>query len=198
MIQKGRIDLVLSKPIHRSALLVYKYLGGLLYVLINAVFLVGGCWLALSARSGHWDFSFLWSIPVLTGFFAILYGFSAWLGVLTRSPIVSILGSIGLWFVSSYLGGIRQTLRGGLIPLALPDWAARALDFAYYVLPKTSDLKQINNQLITRGSVGTEALAMIQEAGLAPPDWTMIVLTSGAFLVLCLSLACLAFSKRDY
>lgn len=168
MLQKGRIDILLSKPIRRSTLLVYKYLGGLLYVLLNAVFLVGGCWLALAARSGYWDASFLWSIPVLTAFFAILYSFSVWLGMLTRSSIVSILGSMGLWFVSSQVGGFRQLFRSQIFSWSLPNWAQKALDFVYYVLPKTSDLKAINNFLIRRGNLGIEGVAPLEEMGAVP------------------------------
>ncbi len=198
MLQKGRIDILLSKPIRRPTLMVYKYLGGLLYVLFNGAFLVGGCWLALAARSGHWDPSFLWSIPVLTVFFGILYGFSIWLGVLTRSPIVSILGSMALWFISSSLGGVRQLFKSQMAPVVLPGWAEKAVDFVYYVLPKTSDLKAINNYLIARGNLGIEGVMDAERMGLVPLDWALIALTSAGFLVLCLALACVSFSKRDY
>ena len=172
--------------------------GGLLYVFFNAVFLVGGCWLALAVRSRHWDPSFLWTIPVLTAFFAILYAFSVWLGVLTRSPIVSILGSLGLWFVSSMLGGLRRLFAGPMAPVELPGWARKSLDFVYYVLPKTSDLKEINNFLIRRGNVGSEGVELMEQMGVVPLDWPLVLVTSAAFLVLCLSMACFSFSKRDY
>ncbi len=198
MLQKGRIDILLAKPIRRSTLLVYKYLGGLLYVFLNAAFLIGGCWLALAARSRHWDASFLWSIPVLTAAFAVLHAFSSWAGVLTRSPIVSILATMGLWFVSFGIGTARRIFLSSIAPFGLPDWARRGLDFVYYVLPKTSDLKAVNNYLIARGNLGIEGVEVAEQMGLVPLDWTLIGLTSAAFLALCLSLACVSFSKRDY
>ena len=198
MLQKGRIDVLLSKPIRRSTLLLYKYLGGLLFVLLNALYLIVGCWLALAARSGHWNASFLWSVPVLTGFFAILYGFSAWLGVLTRSPLVSILGTMALWFVSSSVGAARQLFRSPAAPFALPEGARKALEFVYLILPKTADLKEINNRLIVRGNLGLEGLEEAERLGLVLPSWTMIVLTSAGFLAFFLLLACARFSKKDY
>ncbi|HEV3448194.1 MAG TPA: hypothetical protein VG099_26375, partial [Gemmataceae bacterium] len=35
MLRKGTVDLLLVKPIHRSTLLIYKYIGGLMFILLN-------------------------------------------------------------------------------------------------------------------------------------------------------------------
>ncbi len=198
MLAKGRVDLLLSKPISRSALMVCKYVGGLLYVLLNAAYLVGGCWLALAGRSGYWNASFLWSIPILTAVFAVLYSFSAWLGVVTRSPLVSILATIGLWFVSFGVGGARHAVRGEFLPVRVPEWVSKGLDFVYYVLPKASDLKAINTQLLAQGTLGTAELAEDPGMSMATLDWTLILVSSAAFLLLFLALSCISFSKRDY
>lgn len=198
MLQKGRIDILLSKPIRRPTLLVYKYLGGLLYVFLNAAFLVVGCWLALAVRSRHWDPSFLWTVPILTAAFAILYSFSSWLGVLTRSPIVCILGSLGLWFVSSIAGQIRRFFAHPMTSMEVPGWARKSLDVVYAILPKTSDLGQINNVLIHRGNLGTEGDALLDQMGVQSLDWPMILLSSAGFVAFFLALACVVFSRRDY
>jgi ABC-type transport system involved in multi-copper enzyme maturation permease subunit len=104
MLRKGTIDLLVVKPIHRTTLLIYKYVGGLTFIFLNTAVAVGGVWLALSIRSGVWAPGFLWMIPILTFSFAILYAVSALFGVLTRSAIVAILITIcawfGLWIVS--------------------------------------------------------------------------------------------------
>ncbi len=97
MLRKGTVDLLLAKPISRWVLLVYKYLGGLLFIGINTAVAVGGFWLALSLRSGIWAPGVLISIPAITFFFAILYSVSVLFGVLTRSAVVSILMSILAW-----------------------------------------------------------------------------------------------------
>jgi ABC-type transport system involved in multi-copper enzyme maturation permease subunit len=44
------------------------------------------------------------AIPVITFFFAILYSVSTLFGVLTRSPIVSILMTCGVWFILFVVG----------------------------------------------------------------------------------------------
>jgi ABC-type transport system involved in multi-copper enzyme maturation permease subunit len=104
MLRKGTVDMLIVKPMHRTTLLVYKYVGGLLFILINTTIAVGGVWLALSFRSGVWAPGFLISIPVITFFFAILYSVSTLFGVLTRSPIVSILMTLGAWLVLFVVG----------------------------------------------------------------------------------------------
>src|SRR5262249_48816585 len=52
MMRKGTVDLLLVKPIHRWALLSYKYVGGLTFIFINNVYAIVGIWLALGLRSG--------------------------------------------------------------------------------------------------------------------------------------------------
>ncbi len=106
MLRKGTVDMLLVKPMHRSTLLLFKYIGGLLFIVINTTIAVGGVWLALSLRSGIWAPGFLISIPVITFFFAILYSVSTLFGVLTRSPIVAILMTVGVWFLLFIVGVI--------------------------------------------------------------------------------------------
>ena len=104
MLRKGSVDLLLVKPLHRSTLLVYKYVGGLAFIFLNTTLAVGGVWLALSLRSGVWAPGFLISIPVITFFFAILYSASTLFGVLTRSPIAAILLTCLVWFCLFLVG----------------------------------------------------------------------------------------------
>ena len=97
MMRKGTVDLLISKPDYRAELLIYKYLGGMLFMLIPTIVTVGGIWLAIGLRSGIWSTGFLWVIPGLVFYFAILYSVSALMGTLTRSPFVAILVTIAVW-----------------------------------------------------------------------------------------------------
>src|SRR6185437_1849789 len=110
MLRKGALDLIVTKPISRSALLVYKYLGGLSYMVILTVATVGGIWLVLALRSGYWDPSFLLLIPILTFTFAILYAFSTLVAVLTRSSIAAILLTCGFAFFLFVVGQAKLAL----------------------------------------------------------------------------------------
>src|SRR5204863_726439 len=98
MLRKGTVDLLIVKPIHRWVLLVYKYVGGLTFVLLNTAVALGGIWLALGLRSGIWANTFLLMIFVYTFFFAILYAVSTLVAVMTRSAIATILLTCAAWF----------------------------------------------------------------------------------------------------
>jgi ABC-type transport system involved in multi-copper enzyme maturation permease subunit len=101
MLRKGTVDLLLVKPLRRTALLLYKYFGGLTFIFLNTAVAVGAMWVALGLRSGLWSPTFLMMIVVLTFFFAVLYAVSTLFGVLTRSPVASILLTVGFWAVAT-------------------------------------------------------------------------------------------------
>src|SRR5207245_5202482 len=52
MLEKGTIDLLLSKPITRPALLASRYLGGLLTVTLNLLYLTCGLGAILGLKTG--------------------------------------------------------------------------------------------------------------------------------------------------
>jgi ABC-type transport system involved in multi-copper enzyme maturation permease subunit len=107
MLRKGTVDLLIVKPISRSVLLLYKYVGGLIFIALNTAVAVAGVWLAFGLRSGIWSTGFLASIPVITFFFAILYSASTLFAVLSRSPIVAILLTCAVWFLLFIVGTVH-------------------------------------------------------------------------------------------
>jgi ABC-type transport system involved in multi-copper enzyme maturation permease subunit len=109
MLRKGTIDLLLVKPISRARLLLYKYVGGLTFILLTTLTAVGGVWLALGLRSGIWAGTFLLNVAVLTFGFAVLYSVSTLFGVLTRSPVTAILLTCATWFVLFIVGFLNTT-----------------------------------------------------------------------------------------
>src|SRR5205823_1792028 len=48
MLRKGSVDLLISKPLGRTQLLLYKYVGGMTFVFILSVFTIGGIWFVLA------------------------------------------------------------------------------------------------------------------------------------------------------
>lgn len=110
MLRKGAIDLLLTKPLSRPAILIFKYLGGLFFVLALTVVAYGGVWLAIGLRAGVWAPGILYCIPCMTFYFAVLYAFSTLFGVLTRNALVSILVTVLFWFVIFMIGYIHMGL----------------------------------------------------------------------------------------
>jgi len=196
MLQKGTLDLLLCRPIGRSALLWMKFVGGCVYVFLVATFIIGGCWLALSVRTGHWNPYLPVTILTLTFFFAVLYSVSVLVGVLTRSHATSAIVTVAAWASSHWIGRLRLYL---MSPegMGWPPSLSKAVNFVYLLLPKILDLSLMNQLLVSRGGakdvlgeMGADALPSIQ--------YGMIFFSSSVFAVLMLSLACARFSKNDY
>src|SRR5579884_1958025 len=73
---------LLTKPVPRWALLAGKFTGVLLLALAQVSFFVLGTWLALGFATDQWPAGYLFTIPVVTLQFAVLYSVSALLAVL--------------------------------------------------------------------------------------------------------------------
>jgi ABC-type transport system involved in multi-copper enzyme maturation permease subunit len=201
MLRKGTVDLLLAKPIQRGVLLVYKYLGGLSFMIINTAFVVLGVFVALGLRSGIWVIGFLWMIPILTFFFAILYAVSALLGVLTRSAIVAILFTVFFWFVC-FLAGTFYTglylVRQTPAQKQLPEWAFVTAEAIHGSLPRTSDLGNLTSRLVY-DQVLTDAERRRGKLDLLPQtNWLESVGVSFGWIVLLMGLACWRFATKDY
>jgi ABC-type transport system involved in multi-copper enzyme maturation permease subunit len=193
MLRKGAIDLLLVKPIHRWALLLYKYLGGLTFIFLNTAFVVLGVWLALGLRSGLWANGFLLTIFAITFYFAVLYAVSVLFAVLTESVVASILLTCGIWVLLSVIGTVYQFLE-----ISDRESAARDVVRAIHaVVPRTSDLSTLMQDLIYRDLFsGRTADRNIRLPGAI--NWAESIGVSCAFIAVMLSLSCWRFATRDY
>jgi ABC-type transport system involved in multi-copper enzyme maturation permease subunit len=201
MMRKGAIDLLLSKPMVRPMLLVYKYIGGLTFVFINTTIAVGGVWLVIGLRSGVWGSGFLLTIFGITFFFAILYAVSTLIAVLTRSAIVAILLTCLFWFMM-YIAGTLYTVVDALrkqkeVKSALPEWVYTTADVIHAVMPRTKDLDTLTTKLIVDDTLGRAEKREMDKVITFPP-WGEVIGVSLAWIAIMLALACWRFSTRDY
>lgn len=207
MLRKGTVDLLLVKPIHRWALLVYKYIGGLTFILINTSVAILGMWLALGLRTGIWANSFLLMIFVYTFFFAILYAVSTLFAVLTRSAVVAIMVTLGAWFLFFIAGvlhgfyeqvhtdeekrNVAQAERNSDSPF----WSV--VRVIHFVLPRTSDVNELGNQTLGSDFI-PEMLAQDMGMKRTMISWNESLSVSGFFIALMLGLSCWRFATKDY
>ena len=201
MLRKGTVDLMISKPISRPTLLLYKYLGGMSFMLILATVNVVGAWIILGMRSGIWNPKFLLVIPVLTFTFGIYYALSTLIGVWTRSIIACILVTClasGLLYLLAFGYSIYENVKKfpGLKE-EIPGWLEMTAEAAHTVLPRTDDLDRITTKLIAEAMTDQDQM----RNGLhvkTYPSWGGTVGVSLAWIVGMLGLACWRFSKKDY
>jgi ABC-type transport system involved in multi-copper enzyme maturation permease subunit len=207
MLRRGTIDLLLVKPLHRTTLLVYKYIGGLAFIFLNTTLAVGGVWLVLGLRSGLWAPSFLLLIPVITFFFAILYAVSALFGVLTRSAIVAILLTCGVWFLLYLIGQAYvffqlwpQMEQASGVPAEQrmsEGWWVSAVNGVHFVLPRTTDLSVLTTKILRADLINPEQLGGDPSQSL-DVSWGESLTVSLAFIAVMLGLASWRFATRDY
>jgi ABC-type transport system involved in multi-copper enzyme maturation permease subunit len=112
LLQKGAVDLIVTKPVRRPSLLIYKYIGGLIFVFFLTAFTILGVWAAIGVRTGVWATGFLYLIPAITFYFALLYSVSTLVAVYTRSAVVAILLTVAAWFGLWLNGTIHGALDG--------------------------------------------------------------------------------------
>lgn len=180
MLEKGNIDLLLSKPISRNQLIAGKYFGGVLVVFLNVFVLIIGVWLIISLKFSYWDFSFLLSSLVITFTFAVLYSIILLFGVITKS---SALGMMIAYFIFIILSPLLLAGRNQFAPLIENDVARKMIDVFYYIIPKTSEL--MSSGLINLAS------------GRGIVDYQPFI-TSLLFLLVMLGIAIYTFSKKDF
>ena len=208
MLRKGTIDLLLAKPVRRWSLLLYKYVGGLSFVFLNTVFVVGGLWLVLGLRTNIWAPGFLIAILGITFFFAILYSVSTFFAVITRSPIVAILMTVVLWGFLSLVGYLHQfiDLRREVenrpeIESSEPistKWWAKTIDAVHFVLPRTNDLDVLTTQFISHSLLNEAERKSRNINEAASLSWVESITVSVVFIALLLGLSCWRFTVKDY
>jgi ABC-type transport system involved in multi-copper enzyme maturation permease subunit len=207
MLRKGTVDLLLVKPIHRSTLLIYKYIGGLMFILLNTTLAIGLVWLILSLRSGIWTPAFLLSIPMITFFFAILYSVSTLAGVLSQSPIVSIVITVLAWAIFFGVGTayvLPEVFRQQEDIQKVPDeerisngrWVdvVKALHF---VFPRVKDLDFLTSRYLFRDLLTANQTSMREPVD-ANFSWTESLGVDLGFIAVMIGLACWRFATKDY
>jgi ABC-type transport system involved in multi-copper enzyme maturation permease subunit len=200
MLRKGTVDLLLAKPIRRWALLSYKYVGGLTFMFVNTAVIVVGFWLVMGLRAGIWEPAMLLSILVLTFEFALFYAVSTLLAVLTRNPVVSILGCILLWALLLPVG-LAYWFAGRLASTDSGErpWHVTAINVVHAVLPRYKDLDVLGEKTLYLAMHDpSPAQQKAKEEEYRAYYWDETILVNGIWIALLLGLACWRFQVRDY
>jgi ABC-type transport system involved in multi-copper enzyme maturation permease subunit len=177
ILEAGRIELLLSKPVTRYQILLGRYLGSVLVVALNIAYLVAGVWLILGWKSGVWNPAFLWAIPAAIFVFAVLLTVVTLVGVLFESATLAVMVAFGFMLMSPILA--QTELMQKLLSSA---WTRGLWKGLYYVFPKVFDLGRMTLDLV-RGRV----------FGGWMPIWS-----STLFAVVVLGAALWVFARRDY
>lgn len=178
LLEKGTIDLFLSKPISRTEILFGRLFGGTAIVFINFLYLILGIWIVTSLIFSTWNFSILYLIFNFTFVFFIINSVLIFFGVVTKNTTITMISTFAIFFIFvPMLAG-----RDKFIPYEKKLLKALA-DFLYYIFPKTDELLgQLNRFLILNtGEIDYQSL-----------------LSTIVFTVVVIWLSIYSFVKQDY
>jgi ABC-2 type transport system permease protein len=177
VLEPGRIELLLSKPVSRTHILLGRYAGNVLVVSCNIIYLVLGVWTILGVKTGIWSPMFLISIATTIFVFAVLLSVVILIGVLFESAALSTMVAVALMIMSPVLAQTSTMLR-----LLSSEWSRQVWRTLYYSLPKVYDL----------GKLTLDAIQSRTFNGFMP------IWTSALFGVVVLAGALLIFARRDF
>lgn len=175
--EPGRIELLLSKPVSRSHILLGRYAGNLLVVAANVIYLVTGSWIIFGVKTGIWGAGFLLSSLCTIYVFAVLLAVIVLVGVLLDSAAVATMATFGIMIVTPIL-----SQRATIERLLSSEWSRDVVRVLYYTLPKTVDIAAIIGKLIQQ----------------QPVESWMPIWSTGLFGLAVLGLGLWRFEKRSF
>lgn len=200
MTRPGALDLVITKPISRPMLYLYRYLAGGTFAFLNAALLIGGSWLVLSFRSDWWNGWYLLNVPLLVFLFLVFYSISAFFGMLTRNTIVAIVASLLAWGAVGSFSWFYTFIQADhrMMGAEYSEEFLEAIDITHAILPKAGETLAVSEQLALRSRVNLDAYGPSQKEMLSDFSFTETLLPSFLFACVFVLLGIWIFSRRDY
>jgi ABC-2 type transport system permease protein len=177
VLEPGRIELLLSKPLSRTHILLGRFAGNVLVVALNTSYLVLGVWIILGLKTGIWSPVFLISIATTTFIFAVLLAVVVFIGVTLESAAAATMITVALMIISPILAQTSLMMR-----LLSSEWSRNLWRAIYYSLPKVYEV----------GKMTLDAIQSRTFAGSAP------IWSSAVFGAVVLGAALAIFQRRDF
>ena len=179
MMEKGAIDLLLSKPVPRWLYILGRYSGAFIIMLLEVAFFVLGMWAVVSLSVGRWNWGFPLSIAHIMLGFAGLYSVVVLVSVLSRSNLLAIIAGFGIFFITFLLSLGR--LGSEIVDMGPKGPLAYIAEVLYYIFPQTIDM----GTNMANGIIGKDI------------KWTPILLNLG-LTVAYLTISIKAFKKKEF
>jgi ABC-type transport system involved in multi-copper enzyme maturation permease subunit len=184
MLEKGTIDLFLSKPLTRAELLMARALGAVSGIAVNLIYFFVGIWLIFGLKIGIWHWGFLSSVVYVVYAFVCFFSVVTIVGLITRSAGISIMLAFSFYIISWGL----ELREKGLYRLWDNVFYHRILDAIYYLTPQLDAMLENSSRAIGKDPVIPY-----------PAEFTLMpYLFSLLSTILLYSLSVWYFSRQDY
>jgi ABC-type transport system involved in multi-copper enzyme maturation permease subunit len=184
ILEKGMIDLFLSKPLTRAELLMARALGAVTGIALNLIYFFLGVWLIFGLKAGVWHWAFLSSVLYVVYAFICFFSVVTIVGLITRSAGFSIM----LAFVFSVISWGLEVRVNGLYKLWDNVVYHRILDALYYLTPQLNGMLDNSTRVIGKPPFIPN-----------PPDFTFMPFLYSFFSTCLLySLSIWYFSRQDF
>ena len=184
ILEKGMIDLFLSKPLTRTELLMARALGAVSGIALNLIYFFVGVWIIFGLKAGVWHWNFLASVLYVVYAFVCFFSVVTIVGLITKSAGFTIM----LAFVFSIISWGLEVRENGLYRLWDNVVYHRMLDAFYYLTPQLNAMLENSTRVIGK-------LPYIPNA----PEFTFMPFVYSFFSTCLLYfLSIWYFSRQDY
>jgi len=144
MIEKGTVELYLSKPISRTEIFLSRSLGACAGIGANLLYFAIGIWLVFGIKVGVWHWGYLLASLMAIVIFIFYYSIVAFTALVARGSGFAIM----LAFMYTFFSGALERREATLYQLWDSEIYHRALDALYYATPQLSGMMNSANRLI--------------------------------------------------
>lgn len=211
MMERGAIEVLLSKPLSRPKLFLGKYIGSMAFIAFQAAAFVLLTFLVVGLRWKVWIPGYLLAIPLVVLLFSYIYCISALVAVLTRSTVAAVLVSLGAW---AAFAGVQNAADLFYVEPTFQQYerAYNAVKIARWIVPKTQDIAYkakhwckaaTSTEFIHSSEVSADDARMLSRADqlererMSMPA-TYTIGSSLLFEAVIVALAMWRFTRRDY
>ncbi len=176
MLEKGTIDLILSKPLSRLEILFGRSIGAMAIVFVNMAYLILGIWLVFGIKTGYWMIELLPMILIVCLLFLIVFCWMVLWGIVLRNSALTIMITYVMFGLSSLL-----LARDQIYALLSSKFWIYILDGMFYLFPRIAEMISYPVRLIN------------DEAASLEPFITSFIMAIGIFFF-----AAYLFKKKDF
>jgi hypothetical protein len=191
------VTVLLAKPASRGRLLLGRFLGMTLFVVLFAGLFVACTAIAIGVKTGVWVEGYWIAWPLLVIQFIAFAAGGALIAVSTRSTVAVMIGTILFALISWGISFGKHFFAAVQIDEARPEFG-RLVDYVYWILPKPTDFSLMLHQAMGASTeqMGRIGLKPILERGLYSPSWA--VASTLAVAAVLLGMAVYELNHQDY